>query len=482
MKKINAYIKSLSFYETLKHGSVYTLAFVFTQLISVITLPIFTKLLLPADFGIYEVFNNTVRVLGIVVSLNLFNGFYRFYFDEHLSKQDLMQYLLRTSCIAFVICVVLMLVFQKQFIDVVSLPKNLFIWILIAVFTNIIFNYFNTYNTAQHFSKQAGIWQFITQLLRVLSAILFIIFWKRNYVGRIVGENLILLVLGLIILLFYFRKYIGFSDNLQPETKREILKYSVSFIPIGLSGFVLGYLDTIMINSFKGSNDAGLYSYAYKFAVIYTGITTAFVTANRPKLFELLNQKKEEEVIAQMRSMFKLVVALSALFIFFAADGGKILALNDAFNAGLHLMPILILSYIFNDLNELYSFYFHYEKKVNYFYYSFAVSAIVNFVLNWIFIPKYGYAAAAYTTLISYGFMLVCTYIICKKIVLSRVPAVIRFVDYLAIIALVLLVNYLATHYIGNIVLQIATKGLIYILILAYLWRNILQQFLRKQA
>ncbi|HRB67049.1 MAG TPA: polysaccharide biosynthesis C-terminal domain-containing protein, partial [Chitinophagales bacterium] len=73
-----------------------------------------------------------------------------------------------------------------------------------------------------------------------------------------------------------------------------------------------------------------------------------------------------------------------------------------------------------------------------YFYYSFAVSAVINFVLNLIYIPKYGYAAAAYTTLVSYGFMLMCTYIICKKVVVARVPAVIRFVDYLLIIAIVL--------------------------------------------
>lgn len=481
LKKITNYIKSLSFYDTIKHGSVYTLAFAFTQLISVITLPIFTKLLLPSDFGIYEVFNNTVRVLGIVISLNLFNGFYRFYFEEHLNKQDLMQYLLRTSFIAFFICSIVLIVFRQPFMQLIQLPNHLFFWILIAVFSNIVFNFFNTYNTAQQLSKQSGIWQFVTQLLRVIVAILFIVYWKKNYEGRIIGEYIILSVLALVILFYYFRNYFGFKETIPATTKREIIHYSVSFIPIGLSGFVLGYLDTIMINNFKGSNDAGLYSYAYKFAIIYSGITTAFMTANRPKLFEFLNEKKEEEVIAQMRSMFKLVVALSSLFIFFAADGGRILALNDAFDAGLYLMPVLILSYIFNDINELYSFYFHYEKKVKYFYYSFAFSAVINFVLNLIYIPKYGYAAAAYTTLVSYGFMLMCTYIICKKVVVARVPAVIRFVDYLLIIAIVLTLNFLVTNYIYNLIFQIVTKGFLFIVVLVYLWRNIIRNLLFKQ-
>lgn len=479
MKKLIEHIKQLSFYDTIRHGSVYMFSFVAVQALMVVSLPIFTKLLTPADFGIYEVFNNTVRVIGVIISLNLFNGFYRFYFEEHIDSKSLMQFLLRTSFISFVIGSALLLIFYKQISAFINLPEVLFAWILIAVFSNIVFNFFNTYNNAQRFSTRAGIWQFVTQLLRVAGAVILVWFWKRNYYGRIVGENIALFILSIIIVIVYFRKYIGIREVI-PD-KKEIVRYAVSFIPIGLSGFVLGYLDTIMINSSQGSNDAGIYSYAYKIAVIYSGITTAFITANRPKLFELLNQNKEEEVIAQMRSMFKLVVALSTFFIFFSADGGKILSLNDAFNAGLHLMPVLILSYIFNDLNDLYSFYFHYEKKVKYFYYSFAVSAILNFVLNIYFIPKYGYQAAAYTTLVSYGFMLFCTYIICKKIVKVRVPAVIRFLDYLIIILLVLVVNYFMTNNIENWFLQVGIKGFTFLLVLAYLWRNIIKRFVSNR-
>lgn len=478
MKKLLEHIKQLSFYDTIRHGSVYMFSFVAIQALMVVSLPIFTKLLTPSDFGIYEVFNNTVRVLGIVLSLNLFNGFYRFYFEKHLDKKSLMQFLFRTSMITFFIGSMLLFIFHKKIMSVINLPEFLFFWILIAVFSNIIFNFFNTYNNAQQFSTRAGIWQFITQLLRVIGAVLLIVFWKKNYFGRIAGENIILLALSLVIIVVYFRKYIGIKENL--PNKKEIVRYSVSFIPIGLSGFVLGYLDTIMINSYQGSNDAGLYSYAYKIAVIYSGITTAFTTANRPKLFALMNENKYEEVVAQMRSMFKLVVALSTVFIFFAADGGRILALNDAFYAGLHLLPILVLSHIFSDINDLYSFYFHYEKKVKYFYYSFAVSAGLNFVLNVILIPKYGYEAAAYTTLISYAFMMICTYIICKKILKVQVPAVIRFIDYLLIIAAVLIVNYFATENISNWFLQVFVKGTFFIGVLLYLWRNIIQRFLSK--
>lgn len=475
MKKIIQNIKELKFYETLRHGSVYMFSYMAVQVLMVFTLPLFTKLLTPADFGVYEVFNNTVRILAVFLSLNLFNGFYRFYFDTKYDTKLLMQFLLRNSILVFLIGCIILFFIKNPLFKLLNLPIEIFYFLLIAIFSNIIFSYFNVYNNAQQFSTRAGIWQLIYQICRVAGGLLVVIFVSKNYYGRIAGENIAILFLTAIVLLVYFRKYIGFSEKL--EDKNMIVRYSMSLIPIGLSGYVLGYVDTIMINSYEGNNDAGLYSYAYKIAIIYSGVTTSFITANRPKLFQLLNENKETEVMEQMRSMFKLIATLSCFFIFFSADAGRFLALNKAFYASMHLMPILILSYIISDINEVYSFYLHYERKVKYFYISFAIAAVVNISLNLIFIPKYGYPAAAYTTLISYGFMLLCTYIICKKFIDARVPAVIRFLDYLAIIVFVLIANYLLNLYCVNWFLQVAIKCTIYFFVLLYLWKNIIKRF-----
>ena len=476
MQKLIQNIKELKFYETLRHGSVYLFSYLAIQVLMVVSLPIFTKLLTPADFGIYEVFNNTVRVFAILFSLNLFSGYYRFYFEKNIDTKSLMQYLLRTSFIAFFICSLLFLIFSSSILNEINLPKQLAPWIVIAVFSNIILNYFSNYNTAQQESKRAGIWQFISQFLRVIGALFFVFYYAKNYEGRIIGETIFLFFISCLIAVIYFRKYIGWKEEI--PNKKEIVSYALNFIPIGLSGFALGYLDTIMINKYNGSNDAGLYSYAYKIATIYSGITAAFLTANRPRLYELMNQKLEEEVIKQMRSMFKILIALASFFIFFSQDAGKILALNKAFYNGLYLLPILILSYIFNDLNDLYSFYINYAKKIKYFYYSFFIAAMVNFILNLILIPKYGYTVAAYTTLISFATMLITTYIICKYVLKLRVPAIVRFIDYICIVLLILLVNYVVNYFVFTWSLQIATKCTIYFFVLLYLWKNIIKRFL----
>jgi O-antigen/teichoic acid export membrane protein len=468
LKKVIEHIKQLSFYNTLRHGSVYMLSFVFIQFVMVLSIPIFTKLLSPSDFGIYEVYNNTVRFLAVIISLNLYAGFYRYYFEEHLDKRLLMQFLLRIAFIAFIIGVVVLYIFKAQLIRLTNLPEELFIWILLGVFSTIIFNFFTTYNNAQQFSTRAGIWNLVSQLLRVCFAVLFVYFLSRNYMGRIAGENLILFIVSLIIVIIYFRKYIGRSEEL--PGKMQIIKYAAGFIPIGLSSYIVSYVDLILINNIQGSTASGVYSYAYKFAVIYSGFSQAFVTANRPNLFKLLKENNAQEVISQMRSMFKLITLLSCFFIFFAADAGKILSLKKEFDVALHLLPVLVLAYVFSDIAEIYNFFLYYSKKVKLFYVSFATTAVVNFVLNLLLIPKYGYEIAAYTTLASFMILFATTYWVCKFYTNLTIPRWTVFLDYIIIIVLAIGIGYFLSNFILNIWLLILIKLIVFSVILLYLF------------
>lgn len=466
----------MSFYNTLRHGSVYMLSFVVIQAIMVLSIPVFTKLLSPSDFGIYEVYNNTVRFLGVIISLNLYAGFYRYYFEEHVDKRILMQFLLRIAFISFLIGAVLLYVFKSQLLRLANLPAELFIWIPIGIFSTIIFNFFTTYNNAQQFSTRAGIWQLVIQILRVASAILFVLFVSKNYFGRIVGENIILFIISILLVLLYFRKYIGWKEDL--ANKMEIVKYSAGFIPIGLSSYIVSYVDLVLINNLQGSNASGVYSYAYKFAIIYSGFSQAFVTANRPNLFNLLKDNNENEVISQMRSMFKLITVLACVFIFFAADAGKILSLKPEFDAALHLLPVLILAYVFSDMAEIYNFFLYYSKKVKLFYVSFVTTAIVNFVLNLLLIPRYGYEIAAYTTLVSFMVLFTATYWVCKFYTNLTIPRWTVFADYVLIIAAAIGIGYIFGLFVTSIWVLIAIKLVVFSLIVVYVYYDKLKNIL----
>lgn len=476
MKKIVEHIKQLSFYDTLRHGSAYMLSYVSIQVVMVLSIPLFTKLLTPSDFGIYEVYNNTVRFLAVIISLNLYAGFYRYYFEENMDKKDLMRFLLRLSFVVFLAGVFVLILCKDLLLRSTSLPSDLFIWIVVGIFTSIVINFFTTYNNAQQFSKRLGLWQLVIQLLRVAAAFFCILFLSKNYLGRVAGENTATLFLTLLIIAIYFRKYLTGSGVL--PHKMEIVKYSAGFIPIGLSSYIVSYIDLVLINNLQGSTASGVYSYAYKFAIIYSGLSQAFVTANRPNLFNLLKENKEEEVISQMRSMFKLITVFACVFIFFAADAGRILSLNEEFNVALHLLPVLILAYVFSDIAEIYNFYLYYAKKVKLFYVSFVSTAIVNFLLNLWLIPRYGYEVAAYTTLLSFMVLFMATYWVCKFFTDLTVTRWTVFIWNLLVILLAMAVTYFLSYTGLNVWWVIVIKLILFLIIVVVMFKDKLRKIL----
>jgi O-antigen/teichoic acid export membrane protein len=225
-----------------------------------------------------------------------------------------------------------------------------------------------------------------------------------------------------------------------------------------------------LINNIQGNAASGVYSYAYKFAVIYSGFSQSFVTANRPTLFNLLKENRNEEVVEQIRSMFKLTTVLASGFIFFGADAGRILSFKPEFNEALHLLPILIMGYVFSDIAEIYNFFLYYSKKVKLFYISFLTTAIVNFILNLILIPKYGYQVAAYTTLTSYIVLFSATYLVCKFYTDLSVPRWTVLIDYLVVLLAVVVVGFLLAYFISNIWILIAVKVFLFLILVILLF------------
>ena len=84
----------------------------------------------------------------------------------------------------------------------------------------------------------------------------------------------------------------------------------------------------------------------------------------------------------------------------------------EEYREGTVLIPIIIVSYIFQFMYTLLVNVQFYEKKNYYVPIGTTIAAALNIVLNIIFIPRYGYQAAAVTTLISYIVLFILHYIV----------------------------------------------------------------------
>ena len=104
--------------------------------------------------------------------------------------------------------------------------------------------------------------------------------------------------------------------------------------------------------------------------------------------------------------------------ILFAQEIVQLLSTKEYVKA-LPIVPVIIISYVFLYLYTLFANYSFYYKKTGYISLATLVT-LVNIVLNYLLIPRFGYIIAAYTTLFSYILLFVFHYTVIRFILKTK--------------------------------------------------------------
>jgi len=187
------------------------------------------------------------------------------------------------------------------------------------------------------------------------------------------------------------------------------LRYGLPLIPHTLSRYILGYFDQLQINQLSGGVDTGRYAFAANIALFMGFIVTAAGKAWHP----IFISKYHEGATAELESLSapyanKIFLASCALSIL---TGELIyLVVPKPYHAGVPLIPIIVLGYVFVFIYTLYFQYSSYRKRTELISIATLLAGALNIALNAHFIPQYGYQAAAYTTVASFMALLALHY------------------------------------------------------------------------
>lgn len=397
-------IKQLNYFKAFKQGSHYFLANIFVQFLGVIGIRIFTKLLSPEDFGIYEVFLNAIKLLAILLPLNSVVALNIYMYKPNIDKKIFVGNVFLISTFFFLFGSGLIYIFQNEIAVFLNIPIKLMPFLPLMVGIQVVYNVFHSINIIYEKSKWNAFGLVLNNVLRLSFSIGFILFFRQleGFYARIIGE---IIGTGLIsIAVLWFLKDYG-QLKFDINYSKLILFQGISMILYTSSVFILNYFDTLMINQSVGSKEAGLYSFAYKIGTIYYGLIQSFQLGFLSKYNQALHNKTYDSITDQLKSIIKLVTFITIGFILLSPEMGRILSANNAFNDALILSPIVILGYFLLFIFDLYNVSLFQSRK------NMMITAIIfsvgvlNIVLNKVFIPIYGYKIAAINTLFSFFIM-----------------------------------------------------------------------------
>lgn len=397
-------------------GIEYTIGNILIKGISFLTIPLYTRLMSTSEYGVYNTYIAYVGIVAFLVCLGLDPTLKNAEIDYPNQKKIYLSTIYCLTFVSFLAVLILVLTFGKWVGIYLNMEWILLILLVLNAETTAIVNICNIELSLNFSSKnylKISFFQTVTGIF--LSVLLMLTLYReKRYMGRIIGTLLpALLVSGVIVTKTVFRL---------PREKRfdfGMAKYSLRLglplVPHLLSQILNAQFDRIMISSIIGYSESGIYSFACNIAIIFQIVYQSFDTVWSPWFFKRMAEKNYDAVL----NISKKYILLGTFFAMgLMTISREFIALFSAkeYWEGMQIAPVLILGYYFLFLYTLPTGVEYYTKNTKYMAFGSVVTAIVNIILNYIGIYKFGYGAAAYTTLASYILLFALHWNIYRKI------------------------------------------------------------------
>jgi O-antigen/teichoic acid export membrane protein len=154
-----------------------------------------------------------------------------------------------------------------------------------------------------------------------------------------------------------------------------------------------------------------IYNACYKLSILITLSVQAFKMAAEPFFFSASTGQQPQKVYARVMKFFVITVCFMFLFVVLFLDVWKYFISSKIYWQGLKVVPILLLANMFLGIYYNLSIWYKLSNKTLAGAWITVTGAIITLLINYIFIPRYGYMACAWATFICYGSMMVISFI-----------------------------------------------------------------------
>lgn len=387
---------------------------VILQGITFITLPIFSRILGSSQFGYYSVFMSWEGIFSVLLALGINTsigaGVY-YYANEYKSFRS--NILFFNIIVAFFSVLIYLLLYSKINV-LLDYNFNIYVALFIVSFS---VNVIGSFTSVLIFEKKAllnFILSVFLSISNVILSLIFIVYFPREnlYESRVYGYLVSYFTATIIIIICYFAK-----NRFRIDTK--YLKYGIYFgLPVvfhQLSHYVLGQSDRIMMQKMSVlDSEIGIYSLFYTFCGVIRILLNAFNTSFGPYYADYINANDKDSMVSKSKNYIELFTIICIGFLMLSREVSYIMA-DEEFYGGINLIPIITISAYFTFLYQFAVNYEFFYRRTKIIASGTIGAAIVNIILNVVFIRKFGMYGAAYSTLISYGLLFIFHFIIANN-------------------------------------------------------------------
>lgn len=391
----------------------YMICNVLQKAVVFLTTPIFTRIMSTEDFGLYTVYNSWYWVVAVFATLNLYCGAFNNGMFEYKTERDFYTSSIQGLSTTFSTALFLLyLPFREWVYQVTGLSFMMCILMYLELLTSPALSFWLARQRFEYRYKAMAKVTIGVAIFRPLFSATAVILSSNKGLARIVSYVAVQFAVGLVFYIYNFYKGKTFFNK---KIWKGALLFNIPLIPHYLSQTLLNQADKLMINAYCGKGQAGIYQLAMSLAMASSIVNTSIGHAFLPWVYEKLKQRDTESIKRVSNMLMLLVASVNLLMILFAKEAIWLMG-GEQYMEAVYVLPPITWSVFFMFVYGLFSNIEFYYKRTSYTMWASVVGCTLNLILNYIFIPKFGYYAAGYTTLVSYVAVTVMHYLFVKRI------------------------------------------------------------------
>lgn len=425
IKKLVYKYTSLS--EPIKASLWYTICNVLNKGLSLLTTPIFTRILTEQQYGTFAIFQSWYSIILIFTSLNIFMGGYVKGLLEYREDRDrFTSSLLALTTSITLLWLIIFTVFKGFWINVFQLPPIL-IYLMFIELT--LMPALEFWSAKERFDFKYKKYVTVSLLMNILSlslGVLAVINTDYKVEARVLSDvSAKAIFAGALFVLIMLKGRTFYSAKYW----RYALVFNIPLIPHYLSNYVLNQSDRLMIGRIVGNEQTAYYSIAYTISMMMMLIVNALNNTMTPYIYKNIDQweqgnapieKVQQGIRKSTTVLYYFVAALCFLTMVFAPEVIYIFG-GAKYAEAVYVVPPVAISVYFIFVYAMFSTVEYYFKMTGFISIATAIAAVTNIGLNFVFIKLYGYYAAGYTTVFCYILLSLMHYLFYKKVLKEKI-------------------------------------------------------------
>jgi len=391
--------------QVVKHTSIYMFGDILRYSTSLVMLPIYTRYLTPADYGVIELLSMLLDVAAIIFGARVGQSVFRFYCmaTSEDSKKSIVASALLLGFLFNGIGAIAVYVLSAPLATTIFSDDSFAHYI--ALYSVTLFFLPLQEIPMVHIRAQQKPWLFFTfsiiKLVLQVGLNIYLVVFKEMHIEGVIYSAVISAAVMSILLTGYSIPKTGMRANM--ATCKKLFSFSLPLKFATLGSFYLAFGDRYILNMFSDLSQVGIYALGYKFGFIFTMIGwTPFERMWDSEKYAI-HKKPDAKQIYQ-----KVFLYISSALIFFGlcislfVKDLLIIMADPAFLSAYEIAPIIITAYIFQAFSKYCDLGILVSKKTIQIAYAEWFAVLVITVAYFTLIPAYGIHGAAWATLIGF--------------------------------------------------------------------------------